>query len=72
MAKAVKASLLHIALIEDNPQHHLCLKGNDSWCGYQRDFKTYKHKKGIHVELVEPTFGDLADPNFFLKVFQEN
>ena len=45
MAKAVKASLLHIASIEHNPQHHVCLKENDSWCGYQRDSKTYKHKK---------------------------
>ena len=21
----------------DNPQHHLCPDGEDSWCGYKRD-----------------------------------
>ena len=70
MAKAVKASLLHVASTEENPQHHLCPKGKDSWCGYQRDSKTYKHKKGIPkpiVELVEPIFADLADPALLKK-----
>jgi hypothetical protein len=32
MAKAVKASPLHVASTEENPQHHLCPKGKDSWC----------------------------------------
>ena len=35
MAKAVKASLFHVASSENNPQHHLCPKGKDSCCGYQ-------------------------------------
>ncbi|CAB3994951.1 Hypothetical predicted protein, partial [Paramuricea clavata] len=70
MAKAVKASLFHVASTEEYPQHHLCLKGEDSWCGYQRDSKTYKHKNGIPkpiVELVEPIFDDLADPALLKK-----
>jgi hypothetical protein len=70
MAKAVKASLFHVASTEENPQHHLCPKGEHSWCGYQRDFKTYKHKNGISkpiVELVEPIFDDLADPALLKK-----
>ncbi|CAB3978709.1 Hypothetical predicted protein [Paramuricea clavata] len=70
MAKAVKASLFHVASTEENPQHHLCPKGEDSWCGYQRDSKTYKHKNGIPkpiVELVEPIFDDLADPALLKK-----
>ena len=70
MAKAVKASLFHVASTEENPQHHLCPKGENSWCGYQRDSKTYKHKNGIPkpiVELVEPIFDDLADPALLKK-----
>ena len=65
MVKAVKASLFHVASIDGNPQHHLCPKGKDSWCGYQRDSQTYQHKNGIPkpiVELVEPIFDDLANP----------
>ena len=64
MAKAVKASLLQVAPTEENSQYHFCPKGKDSWCGYQRDSKTYKHKKGIPkpiVELVEPIFDDFDD-----------
>ncbi len=65
MAKAVKASLFHVASTDTKPQHHLCPKGKDSWCGYQRDSKSYKHKNGIPdpiVKLVEPIFNDLAKP----------
>ena len=65
MAKAVKACLFHVASADENPQHHLCPEGNDSWCGYQRDSQTYQHKAGIPgpiVELVEPIFDDLAKP----------
>ena len=70
MAKAIKASLFHVASTEKNPQHHLCPKGDDSWCGYQRDRKTYKHKAGIPdpiVKLIEPIFNDLAKPAFLNK-----
>jgi hypothetical protein len=70
MAKAAKASLLHVASTKENPQHHLCPKGKNSWCGYQRDSKTYKHKNGIPkpiVELVEPIFADLTDPALLKK-----
>ncbi len=65
MAKAVKASLFHAASTDTKPQHHLCPKGKDSWCGYRRDSKSYKHKNGIPdpiVKLVEPIFNDLAKP----------
>ena len=70
MVKAAKASLLHVASTKEKPQHHLCPKGKNSWCGYQRDSKTYKHKNGIPkpiVELVEPIFADLTDPALLKK-----
>ena len=62
---AVKASLLQVASTEENSQYHFCPKGRDSWCGYQRDSKTNKHKKGIPkpiVELVEPILDDFDEP----------
>ena len=52
-------------MLLQQPQHQLCPKGKDSWCGNQRDSKTYQHKNGIPkpiVELVEPIFDDLVDP----------
>ncbi len=47
MVKAVKASLFHVASTDEKPQYHLCPKGKDSWCGYQRNSQSYKHKNGI-------------------------
>ena len=70
MAKSIKASLYHVASTDDNPQHHLCPKGEDSWCGYQRDAEAYQHKNGIPksiVDLVEPIFDKLSDPSLLNK-----
>ena len=44
MAKAIEASLYHVASTNENPQHDLCPDGDDSWCGYKRDKESYKHK----------------------------
>ena len=65
MAKAIKASLFHVASTDKNLQHDLCPKGDDSWCSYQRDRKTYKGKAGIPapiVKLIGPIFNDLTKP----------
>ena len=53
MAKAKKASLFHVASTDKNLQHDLCPKGDDSWCSYQRDRKTYKGKAGIPDPIVK-------------------
>ena len=37
MAKAIEASLYHVAATNEKPQHDLCPHGDDSWCGYKRD-----------------------------------
>ncbi len=63
MAKHIEASLYHVASTAENPQHHLCPEGEDSWCGYNRDKKGYKHKNGIPsciVELIKPIYKDLS------------
>ena len=65
MAKHIEASLYHVASTAENPQHHLCPAGEDSWCGYNRDKKGYKHKNGIPssiVELIKPIYKDLSNP----------
>ncbi|XP_065066739.1 uncharacterized protein LOC135692514 [Rhopilema esculentum] len=68
MANEVKASLYHLASSEETPQHHLCPKGKDSWCGWQRDFANgtnqYQHKKGLPkavIDAVIPIYDSLAD-----------
>ena len=69
MINDVKAGLYHLVSSKENPQHHLCPKGKESWCGWQRDVsnqtETFKHKKGLAkaiVEVVEPIYDSLADP----------
>jgi hypothetical protein len=37
MAKGIEASLYYVASTDENPQHHLCADGEDSWCGYKTD-----------------------------------
>ena len=36
LAKAIEASLYHVALADEDPQHDLCPDGENSWCGYKR------------------------------------
>jgi hypothetical protein len=63
MAKNIEASLFHVASTNENPQHHLCPDGEDSWCGYKRDESTYQHKNGIPkciVDFIKPVFNDLS------------
>ena len=70
MAKAIKATLYHVASFDEKPQHHLCPDGEDSWCGYKRYQESYKHKNGIPgriVKLIEPIFADLSKPDLLRK-----
>ena len=70
MAKAIKAVVYHVASTDSNPQHHLCPDGDDSWCGYKRDKKSYKHKNCIPkciVEIIEPVSDDLSNPDLLQK-----
>ena len=70
MAKAINASLYHVASTDENPQHHLCPGGENSWCGYKRDPESYKHKNGLPeciVKLIEPIFADLSNPGLLGK-----
>ena len=68
MTNDVKAGLYHLASSEQKPQHHLCPKGKESWCGWQKDVatktKSYKPKRGLPtavVDAIEPIYEALAD-----------
>ena len=70
MAKAIEASLYHVASTDEKPQHDLCPDGDDSWCGYKRDRESYKHKNGIPeciVEVVKPIYVDLSKTDLLNK-----
>ena len=62
------AGLYHIASNKDNPQHQICPKGKESWCGWQRDSangtETFKPKQGLDpciVDAVLPVYKSLSE-----------
>ena len=70
MAERIQTALYHVASTDDNPQHHLCPDGEEGWCGYKREKKSYKHKNGIPdciVKEIKPIFDDLSDPDLLQK-----
>ena len=76
MASDVKAGLYHLASSAENPQPHLCPKGKDSWCDWQKDAanktKLYEHKKGLPkavVDIIQPIYDSQADHTLFSRCF---
>ena len=70
MVDTVLATLYHVASTNENPNHALCPSGNDSWCGWQKNCTTYKHKHGLPtavVEWLEPIYEELSDPKLLSK-----
>ena len=69
MKSNILATLFHCASNDERPYHSAyCPKGEDSWCGYQRDkaknTKTYKHGKGLPREIIEelkPVYACLSE-----------
>ena len=74
--EAVLAILEHCASTDEHPRHHLCPKGEDSWCSWQRAQVTktfHKHKNPLPVAIrraVEPLFMRLAEPSLLEKCNQ--
>lgn len=67
MRSAVWAILYRSASSDEDPQHNYCPKGENSWCGWQRDVakgvQTYKHKSPLApavVEVIKPVFEALS------------
>jgi len=63
MVNGVLASLYHVASTDEAPNHDLCPSGQDTWCRYNQDPSTIKHKyelpKAI-FELLEPIHEELS------------
>ncbi len=63
MANSIEASFYQVASTAQNPQHHLCPEGKDSWCGYKGVNEGYKHKNRVPsciVDLIKPIYKDLS------------
>ena len=75
MKSNILATLFHCASNDERPYHSAyCPKGEDSWCGYQRDkaknTKTYKHGKGLPREIIEelkPVYARLSEDDLLRK-----
>lgn len=75
MKRAVWAEYFHLLSTNENPQHGLCEKGEESWCKYQRAIakkEQYDHLEHMHIpevimSKIKPIFQDLADPNLLKK-----
>ena len=73
MMRAVQASLLHCNSTDETPRHHLCPKGIDSWCRYQKAQAlgyVYLHKEPIPkaiVDLLKPIYARLGSKSLMEK-----
>ena len=64
------ASLYHVCSTDENPNHHMCSSGDNSWRGYNRDRDTFRHMHGLPeaiVELVEPIYDELTSADLLKK-----
>ena len=74
MVKAVWAVLYHSVSTDQEPQHHCCPDGADSWCKYNRALAngqpTPPHNPKLPAELlpfVLPVWSDLCDEELLKK-----
>ena len=75
MKKSIGALLYHYSENEDlEKRHHVCPRGEKSWCKYQQDKvtgkNTYKAKVGIAVAIhdkIKPIFLDLSSDELLSK-----
>lgn len=73
MQTAVWSIFLHKSSTDDHPQHQLCPKEPDTWCGFHRAIacgEQYHHKHSLPyavMEVIKPIFRDLSDRNLLQK-----
>ena len=76
MMKAVQATLLHSNSADEQPRHHLCPVGPNSWCKWQVAQATggvYVHKEPIPdaiVQLLRPIYACLGIRSLLEKCVQ--
>lgn len=73
MIKAVWATYFHKLSTDEKPQHQLCTKGADSWCGYNKSIELkqpYTHKNSLPEAVllaIKPIYQDLSKPDLLKK-----
>ena len=74
MQSAVYATLYHVSSTDEEPRHEHCPSGPDSWCGWQNEPDTYKHKYGLPqaiIDVIEPIFAELSTHELLSKCLHE-
>ena len=70
MEKAILASFFHCASSQSHPLHDYCPDGPDSWCGFKKHKRTYKHGSGLSLPIiakVKPIYQRLSDKTLLKK-----
>lgn len=75
MKTAIWSDYFHLSSTDNNPQHAMCPKDPDTWCGHQRSILEkveYKHAEHTHLpscvlEEIKPIFRDLTNPVLLAK-----
>lgn len=74
MQNAVMAIWHHTKSTDESPDHGLCPAGENSWCGFQRDFakgtSDYKHSHSLPkavANAILPTFQSLSDKDLLVR-----
>nr|XP_036677854.1 uncharacterized protein LOC108005992 isoform X2 [Drosophila suzukii] len=71
MKDAIWATYYHKCSTDDQPQHHLCPEGSESWCNWQvakaeGKLETFKHKPPlaeIVADAIKPIYEALSNPD---------
>uniref|UniRef100_A0A1B6JCK1 Mutator-like transposase domain-containing protein n=1 Tax=Homalodisca liturata TaxID=320908 RepID=A0A1B6JCK1_9HEMI len=78
MVKNVWATYFHKISNDDTPQHGLCPKGPESWCGYNKAealHQTFSHKShNLPYEVmvqIKQIYRDLANPDLLKKCLDQ-
>lgn len=70
MKRAVWSIYFHKLSTDEKPMHNLCPTGEKTWCGYNKEKESYKHKHSLPeavMNAIKPTFRCLADPELLKK-----
>ena len=73
MTKAIWATYYHKASTDANPQHHLCPKGVNSWCQWQKAKalkRKFQHTSSLSpaiMKMLKPIDEDLSRPELLEK-----
>ena len=65
MEQAVNATLLHVSSTDEDPKHHLCPDGEESWCFFkkgQAKVESPKHDKDSMKTVLAPDVAKELEP----------